>query len=222
MDDYPESLDDDCENCRSRNLPSATELNRDVQNTGYEVNMAQSRQAIKHARKAAKRATAHVPRGKAERTTDHVAREPRKAAQRWARGRERATQNGARDAESVTHSGAEALRQQTERIGETGHEGTGPARETSAAAITRAGRISSGFADGTQEIVGVWERYAQDLLHNSSEAREALFRARTLTAMMQVQANLMRGNLQSFFSHWSRLTDVATRLGLRPLEAFRK
>ena len=181
--------------------------------------MAQSRQATNRAHK---RTTAHVPREKAKRAPFHVAREPRESAERWAKGRGRATRNGAGDAERATQDGFEALRQQTERIGDTGHEGARHARETSAAAITPAASTSSSSADATQEIVGVWARYAQELLHNSSEARAALFRAQSFTAMMQVQVDLMRGNLQSFLSHWSRLTHIANQLGLRPLEAFRE
>ena len=158
----------------------------------------------------------------AERPTDHVARETERATARGAREIEKANQNGARQAERATQGGVEALRQQTERIGETRHEAARQGCEISAAAITRAARTSSVFADDTQEIVRVWACYAQDLLHNGSEAGEALFRACSLTAMMQVQANLMYGNLQAFLSHWSRLSDIATRAGLRPFVALKK
>jgi hypothetical protein len=180
--------------------------------------MAQSRHAINHAHRTAKRANAHVPREKAKRAPDHLPREPRKSAERWAKERERATQNGAKDAERATQGGLEAPRQQTERIEDTGHEEACQARESSAAAITGAARTNSAFADATQETVGAWACYAQDLLHNSSEARAA----HSFTAIMQVQADLMRRNLQSCLSHWSRLTHIATQLELRPLETFRE
>jgi phasin protein len=184
--------------------------------------MAQSREASNHAHRTAKRATAHAPRERAKRAPSHVARELRKSGERLSEGRERATQNGAGDAKRATQGGLEALRQQTERMKDTGHEEARQSRKTSAAAITSAARTNSASADATQEIVGVWAIYAQELLHNTSEARAALFRARSFSAMMQVQAELMRENLQAFLSHWSRLTHVATQLGLPPLEAFGK
>ncbi|MBV8521678.1 MAG: hypothetical protein JOY71_06040 [Acetobacteraceae bacterium] len=157
----------------------------------------------------------------AQRPTDHVARETEKATARGAREIEKANQNGAREAERATQGAAAALRQQTQRIDETGHEAARQGGEITAAAITRAAH-SSVFADHTQETVGVWACYAQDLLHNGSEAGEALFRACSLTAMMQVQATLMYGNLQAFLRHWSRLSDIATRVGLRPFFALEK
>jgi predicted RNase H-like HicB family nuclease len=115
-----------------------------------------------------------------------------------ARETERATERGARETERATQRGVEALRQQTECVAETVHEGARRASETSAAAFSGAARAGSTLADATQEIVGALTGYVEDVIRNTSQAREALLSSRSMSEMMQVQANLVRDNLQSF------------------------
>jgi hypothetical protein len=160
--------------------------------------MAQSRHEPNHAQT------------QTERATEHAATET-----------ERATERGAREAERATERGVEALRQQTERVAETVHEGARRASETSAAAFSGAGRAGSTLAQATQEIVGAWTGYVEDVIRNTSQAREALVRSRSMSEMMRVQANLVRDNLQSFLNQNAKLADSASRVAIRPLEILR-
>jgi hypothetical protein len=154
--------------------------------------------------------------------TNHGQREAELATERGARETERSTQHGAKEVESATKRGVEALRQQTERVAETGREGVRQAGKISAAAFTESARTGSTLADATQDAVSAWARYAEDVMRNTSYATEALLRSHTFAEMMQVQADLVHNNLQSFLNHSTKLAASASRMAMRPFEALRE
>lgn len=147
------------------------------------------------------------------------------------RGAELATGRRVRETESTQHSakvvergtqrGVDAPRQQTERIAETGREGVRQAGKFSAAAFTGSAHTGSTVADATQDGFSAWARYAEDVMRNTSHATEALLRSRTFAEMMQVQANLVHDNMQSFLNHSAKLADSVGRVAMRPFEALR-
>jgi hypothetical protein len=154
--------------------------------------------------------------------TNHGQREAELATERGARQTERATQRGTKEVERATQRGVEALRQQTERFAQTGREGVRQAGKISAAAFTESARTGSTLADATQDAVSAWARYAEDVMRNTSHATEALLRSRTFAEMMQVQADLVHNNMQSFLNHSTKLADSASRVAMRPFEALRE
>lgn len=145
--------------------------------------------------------------------TNHVQRKAELATERAAR-ETRATRHGAEEMER----GVEALRQQTERVAETGREGVRQAGNISAAAFTESARAGSTLADATQDVFSAWARYAEDVMRNTSHATEAFFGSRTFAEMMQVQADLVHENMQSFLDHSAKLADSAGRVAMRPFE----
>jgi Phasin protein len=122
-----------------------------------------------------------------------------------------ATERGVEETERAAERGVEALRRQTVRVEEIGREGMRQANKASAAAFAGVARTGSTLTDVTQEIVGTWARYAQDVMRNTSEASQALSRSRTISAMMQVQIALMRDNIHSFLDQSAKLADTASR-----------
>ena len=80
------------------------------------------------------------------------------------------------------------------------------------------GRRYRGRARCTQEITAAWARYAEEVMRHTSEASQALLRARTLTEMLEVQAKLLRENMQAFLDQSVRIAESASRMASRPLE----
>ena len=59
-------------------------------------------------------------------------------------------------------------------------------------------------------------------MRHSSEASQALLRARTFSEMLEVQAKLLRDNMQSFLDQSAKLAEIASRMATRPLDAFKE
>jgi hypothetical protein len=59
-------------------------------------------------------------------------------------------------------------------------------------------------------------------MRHTSEASQALLRARTFNEMLEVQAKLMRDNMQAFLDQSVRIAESASRLTTRPLEAMKE
>jgi hypothetical protein len=118
--------------------------------------------------------------------------------------------------------GNKAARKQTERLAEVGHEGIRQTATASKAAAEAALHSGSALADVAQEITAAWARYAEEVMRHTSEASEALLRARNFTEMLEVQANLLRNNMQAFMDHSTRIASAASRMAMRPFEALRQ
>jgi hypothetical protein len=72
-------------------------------------------------------------------------------------------------------SGGEAAQRQTE----VARGGVRQATEASKAVAGGAFRSGEALAEGAQEITAAWTRYAEEVMRHTSEASQALLRART-------------------------------------------
>jgi hypothetical protein len=116
----------------------------------------------------------------------------------------------------------EVDQRQTERVVEIGSEQMQQAAEASAAAASGTLRAGSAVASGAQEITAAWARYAEEVMRHTSEASQALLRARTFTEMLEVQAKLLRDNMQSFVDQSARIAEAAGRMASRPFDALKE
>ena len=58
-------------------------------------------------------------------------------------------------------------------------------------------------------------------MRHTTEASQALLRARTFHEMLEVQAKLLRDNMQAFLDQSVRIAESASRMATRPLEELR-
>lgn len=93
--------------------------------------------------------------------------------------------------------------------------------EISAAAAGGVSSAGSAAAGGAEEITAAWARYAEKVMHHTSEASQALLRARSVSEMLEVQAKLMRDNMQAFLDQSVTIAEAAGRMAKRPLEALK-
>jgi hypothetical protein len=112
----------------------------------------------------------------------------------------------------------QAAQRQTERPAELGQQGVRQAADASIAAANAAHRSGSAVAECTQEITAAWTRYAEEVMRHTSEASQALLRARTFTEILEVQAKLLRENMQAFLDQSVRIAESASRMATRPLQ----
>ena len=56
-------------------------------------------------------------------------------------------------------------------------------------------------------------------MRQTSEASRALLNCRSFGEMLEVQAQLLRGNLQTFLDQSGKIADIAGRIAARPLQA---
>jgi hypothetical protein len=118
--------------------------------------------------------------------------------------------------------GNETARRRTERVAEVGREEIWQAATASKAVAEGALRSGSALADGAQEITAAWARYVEVVMRHTSEASQALLRAQNFTEMLEVQANLLRDNMQAFMEQSARMADAASRMATRPFGALRQ
>ena len=116
--------------------------------------------------------------------------------------------------------GSEAARQ-AERLVDVGREGVRQTTETTKAAAAGALRSGASLADGAQEITAAWTHYAEEVLRHTSEASQALLRARSFNEVLDVQSRLLRNNMQAFFDQTAKIAETASRMATRPLEALK-
>lgn len=86
-------------------------------------------------------------------------------------------------------------------------------------AVLRAGFA---IARDTREIATEWSRYHQDIVRHTSEASQALLRARTFKDMVEVQAKLLCDASKSFHDRIKKIAETASRMAMRPLDAPRE
>ena len=96
------------------------------------------------------------------------------------------------------------------------------ATEASAAAASGTLRAGSAVASDAQEITAAWARYAEEVMRHTSEASQALLRARTFAEMLEVQAKLLRDNMQSFLDQSTRIAEAAGRMATRPFNGLKE
>ena len=117
---------------------------------------------------------------------------------------------------------SKSVQQQGERVMEVGRERMRQAAEVSAAAASGALRSGSAVAGGAQEITAAWARYAEQVMRQTSEASQALLRAQSFSEMLEVQAKLLRDNMQAFLDQSLAIAEAAGRMATRPLEALKE
>lgn len=142
--------------------------------------------------------------------------ESRQAGPQAIKGVERPSEDPNRE------GGSQAAQRQAERVAELGRQGVRQAAEASTGVASAAQRSGSAFNECTQEITAAWARYAEDVMRHTSEASQALLRARTFNEMLEVQARLLRDNMQAFLDQSVRIAESASRMATRPLEALKK
>jgi hypothetical protein len=125
-------------------------------------------------------------------------------------------------AERNRDRGSQTVQQQAERIGGFAQEGVRHATDASKAAASGVVRSSSAFAESAQEITTAWAHYAEEVMRHTSEASRALLRARTFSEMLEVQAKLLRDNMQAFLDQSAKIAEAASRMATRPLEALKE
>ena len=125
-------------------------------------------------------------------------------------------------AEQAQQRAGQAAQQQFERITEIGREGVRQAADASSAAAGGAARSGAAMAECAQDMTSAWSRYAEEVMRNTSEASRALLRARTLSEMLEVQAKLLRDNMQAFLDQSVNVAEAAGRMAARPFEALRE
>ena len=62
----------------------------------------------------------------------------------------------------------------------------------------------------------------KSVVRQTSEASRALIGCRSLTEMFEIQAQLLRGNMQAFLDQSGRITEIAGRMASRPFEALKQ
>lgn len=122
---------------------------------------------------------------------------------------------------SQPERGTRAAQQQTERLVELGSERMRQAAEASTTVASGILDSGSAVAGSAQEITAAWARYAEEVMRNTSEASQALLRARSVTDMLEVQAKLLRNNMQAFLDQTVAIAEAASRMATRPFEALK-
>jgi hypothetical protein len=100
--------------------------------------------------------------------------------------------------------------------GGRGASGDGETLAASGKATVDAG---SAVAAGLQDIAQAWVDYAQQVMHRTTEASEALLKCRNFNDMLGVQAELMRGHLQAFLDQSTKLAEITNRMAARSMDA---
>jgi hypothetical protein len=116
----------------------------------------------------------------------------------------------------------QAAQRQFDRFAGIGREGVRQAADASSAAASSTSRSGVAMAECAQEITSAWSRYAEDVMRHTSEASRALLRARTFSEMLEVQAKLLRDNMQAFLDQSVKVTEAAGRTAARPFEGMRE
>ena len=143
--------------------------------------------------------------------------ESRQAGPQGAKQAEGSIEENRRDTADHRNLGAGSqAAQQTERLTALGQQGVRQAAEASTAAASAAQRSGAAVAECTQEITAAWTRYAEEVMRHTSEASQALLRARTFTEILEVQAKLLRENMQAFLDQSVRIAEFGEPHGDPP------
>lgn len=119
-------------------------------------------------------------------------------------------------------SAGEAVREEAEQLAARAQEGLRQAGAASAAGADATLRSGSAMTQGVQDITTAWARYAEEVMRQTADASRALMNCRSLPEMIEIQARLLRGNLQAFLDQSTRIAEIAGRISSRPFEAIRE
>jgi hypothetical protein len=59
-------------------------------------------------------------------------------------------------------------------------------------------------------------------VRHTSEANQALLRARTFKDLLKVQTNLVRASMESFHDQNLKIAETTSRMAMRPLDALKQ
>jgi hypothetical protein len=144
--------------------------------------------------------------------------ESRQQGSQTAKPVQRETEDNRRDSPGDQADQGQAAQRQVERAAELGQQGVRQAADASMAAASTAQRSGSAVTECAREITAAWARYAEEVMQHTTEASRALLRARTFSEMLEVQAKLLRDNMQAFLDQSVRVAESASRMATRPLE----
>jgi hypothetical protein len=113
---------------------------------------------------------------------------------------------------------AKEVGRDAERAAALGQQAVREAADASTAAASAAQRSGSAVAECAQEITMAWTRYAEEVMRHTSEASQSLMRARTFNEMLEVQAKLLRDNMQAFLDQSVKNRRVRQPHGKAPVE----
>jgi len=134
-----------------------------------------------------------------------------------------------------TGASAEAARDQVERMMEQGRDiassaidqGTEQVRQASdmsrtatAAGAMSAMRSGSAVAEGMDQMAQAWSTYARDVMQRTTDASQAMMRCKNLTDVLGVQADLMRGHMEAFLGHSSKVAELTSRIAMQSFQSY--
>jgi len=125
-------------------------------------------------------------------------------------------------ADSVVGQSTAEVERQTERLASQVREPMHRAGAAGAAGTDAALQLGSAISEGVQEITTAWAHYAEDVMRRTAEASGALMSCRSFSEMIEVQARLLRSNLQAFLDQSTKIADIAGRMAARPFEAIKQ
>ena len=131
----------------------------------------------------------------------------------------RQMREGGREASAAASAGAVAALAESERLAGQMRKGGREAGAAAASGAASALRMGADIAQGVQELTTAWARYAEEIMRQTSEASRALLNCRSFGEMLEVQAQLLRGNLQTFLDQSGKIADIAGRMAARPLQS---
>lgn len=123
---------------------------------------------------------------------------------------------------SAGASSGAAMRERTEKLAEQTQEGIRQASAATAAGADAAVRSGSAMTQGMQDLAAAWVHYGEEVMRQTADASRALMSCRSLPEMIEVQARLLRGNLQAFLDQSTKISEIAGRIAARPFEAVRE
>jgi hypothetical protein len=149
--------------------------------------------------------------------------EPRGNAEQLSRdfgeGAAATVERAAESAAAVAERASEATARQAERVATESRKGLQQATQTAETGAKAALRSGVTFADGVREITQAWADYAEEVMHHSSQAGQALLRCHSWTEILEVQAQLLRGGMHAFLDQSTKVAEIGSRMAARPFEA---
>ncbi len=125
-------------------------------------------------------------------------------------------------AERIARASSEVIRQTSEEVSARARDGAHQADAATAAGAQAAMLTGASLAEGMQEFTRAWTDYAEEIMSQTSEASRALISCRSLGEMYEIQARLLRGNMQAFLDQSGKVAEITVRLASRPFDAWKE
>lgn len=146
--------------------------------------------------------------------------EPKREAERLANEANAAASSMAERANEGAAAIAEAAARETEMASARARQGMRQATATAEAGVQTAAQSTTSVAEGVRDIAQSWARYAENVMRHSTEASQALLHCRSWSELLEIQAGLLRSNMQAFLEQSAKVTEIGSRMASRPFDAF--